>query len=377
MAEIIQRGDRKFLVRVFLRRKNGRTSYHNKIVHGTKKDAEKYARSAEVKRDLGTLEKPESDDPTFGKFLDDWMKEFKKGSVRERTYEGYVYTLKQYVRPYLGKDRLSELTARRIQGMYRELSESGLSPRTVAFAHSLIREALNQAVVDDLLPANPALSTRRPPRIKKAIEVFTPEEAGRFIKAARKDRLGIVFWFALATGMRPEEYLGLQWNHLDLQKLEVNVRQTIYFPKGGSWKLEEVKTASSLRTIEFENRLARALLEHRINQAAQRLKLGKKYHNNNLVFATPKGEPLNYRNLTLRHLVPIIETAKIDGPRNLYRLRHSFVTLSLLCGIDSKAVSRAAGHSSVAFTLDTYQHVLPSVRKEAAEKIGKLLFRAV
>lgn len=377
MAEIISKGDRKFLVRVFLKRVNGRTKYHNKLIHGTKKDAEKYARTAEVKRDLGELDKPANEDPTFGKFLDGWMKEFKRGSVRDRTFEGYEYTLKQYVRPYLGDDRLSELTARRIQGVYNELSESGLSPRTVAFAHSLIREALNQAVVDDLLPANPALSTRRPTRTKKAIQVFTPEEAGRFIKAAKKDRLGIVFWFALATGMRPEEYLGLQWSHVDLERREINVRQTIYFPKGGSWRLEEVKTSSSLRTIEFEDRLARALSEHKINQAAQRLRLGKKYHNNGLVFATPKGNPLQYRNLTLRHLVPIIEAAKIDGPRNLYRLRHSFVTLSLLCGIDPKAVSRAAGHSSVAFTLDTYQHVLPSVRKDAAEKIGKLLFKAV
>src|ERR1041385_7527861 len=142
MAAIIQRGERKFLVRVFVKRVNGRTRYHNKTINGTKKDAEKYARQAEVKRDLGTLDKPANEDPTFGKFLDDWMKEFKKGSVRESTYEGYVYTLKQYVRPYLSKDHLSELTARRIQSVYSQLSESGLSPRTVAFAHSLIREAL-------------------------------------------------------------------------------------------------------------------------------------------------------------------------------------------------------------------------------------------
>lgn len=65
--------------------------------------------------------------------------------------------------------------------------------------------------------------------------------------------------------------------------------------------------------------------------------------------------------------------AKIGGPVNLYRLRHSFVTLSLLAGADVKSVSRAAGHSSVWFTHDTYQHVLPAMRQDAAEKIGKLL----
>jgi integrase len=302
------------------------------------------------------------------------MSAFKKGTVKERTYSDYEYTLKQYVRPYLGDDRLSELTARRVQGIYNELSETGLSPRTIAFAHTLISDALNQAVVEDLIPANPALSTRRPPLKKKPIQVFTPEEAIRFIKATKSDRLGIVFWFALATGMRPEEYLALHWDDIDLEKPEAYVHRAIYRPRGGDWKIEEVKTESSLRPVGFDMRLARALSEHKRQQNAQRLRLGKKYQNNGLVFATAKGQPLNYRNLTLRHLVPIIEAADIKGPRNLYRLRHTFVTLALLWGIDPKAVSRAAGHSSVAFTQDTYQHVLPSVRKDAAEKIGKMLF---
>src|SRR5689334_18967084 len=133
MAEIVQRGKNKFLVRVFLGRTNGRARYHNKVVHGGKKAAEKYAREAEVKRDLGTLEKPVKDDPKFSTFLDDWMKEFKKGSVKERTFEGYEFILTQYVKPKLGPKRLAELTARTVQSFYNSMSESGLSPRTVRF----------------------------------------------------------------------------------------------------------------------------------------------------------------------------------------------------------------------------------------------------
>lgn len=377
MAEITKRGDGKYLVRVFLGRVDGRVKYHSKLIHGTKKKAEQYARDTETKRDLGTLNKPEPADPTFGKFLDGWLKDFKRGTVKERTFHDYEYQIKRYVKPRLGNDKLSELTARRIQSVYNELQEAGYSPRTIAYAHSLIREALDQAVVDDLIDSNPALSTRRPTRKKKPVQVFTPEEAARFIKEARKDRDGIVFWFALATGMRPEEYLGLKWEHVDLEKQEVHVRQSIYFTPGGGWKIEDVKTESSIRTIGFDARLARALAEHKRAQAAQRLRKGTKYKNHGFVFAAPKGQPLHMRNLTLRHLVPILEAAKIEGQRNLYRLRHSFVTLSLLWGVDIKTVSRAAGHSSVAFTQDTYQHVLPSVRKDAAETIGKMLFGAV
>lgn len=373
MAEIIPRGDGKWLVRVFVRRHLGKTRYHNKVIHGSKKDAQKYARQAETKRDLGTLDKPAIDDPTLKSFMDDWMIQFKKGSVTERTYEGYKLAIKLYVTPYLGKLRLSELTARKIQDAYNQLHEDEYSPRTIAFAHGLIRDALNQAVVDELVDSNPSFSTRRPTRKKKPIKVFTPEQAEAFMKSAKKDSLGILFWFALAVGMRPEEYLALQWPELDLQRQQVTVKQTIYFKKGGGWQFEDVKTESGLRTIRFDKRLAQALTVHKRSQARSRFALGKKYQNNDLVFAAPKGTPLQMRNLTLRHLVDIMVRAKIDGPMNLYRLRHSFVTLSLMLGIDPKQVSRAAGHASVAFTLDNYQHALPSVEKDAADRIGKLL----
>jgi integrase len=373
--QIINRGDNKWLVRIFIRRTSeGTRIYHNKVVHGKKKKAQEYARDIETKRDLGTLDKPAIEDPTLDKFLDGWLIAFKKNTVKERTYAGYEYVLNQYVRPYLGQDKLSELTVLRIQGVYNELSEAGLSPRTVSFAHSLIRDALNQAVLSRLIEFNPTLSTRRPPRKKKAIDVFTPEEAERFMKAAKSDRLGIVFWFALAIGARPEEYLGLKWPELDLDKREVTIHQSIWWPKGGGWKIEEVKTQSSLRTINFNATIARALKTHKASQAETRLRLGKKYQNNNFVFTTKIGTPLGFRDLVLRHLQPIMERAKIEGPINLYRLRHSFVTLSILSGADLKSVSRAAGHSSVAFTMDTYQHVLPSMRKDAAEKVGALLF---
>lgn len=320
MAEIIPKDKDKWLVRVFLGRSAGRTKYHNKVVHGTKSDALKYARQAETKRDLGILIKPSSEDLTLDKFLDRWLKEFKQGSVRERTYEGYVFVLDNYVRPRLGKHRLTELTARVIQAAYNDLTEAGYSPRTVAFAHSLLKDALNQAVVEELLPANPAAPTRRPTRVKKAIDVFTPEEAERFMKAAKADRMGALFWFALTVGPRPEEYTALQWSDLDLKKCEVAFHRTVWWPADGGWKIEEVKTQSSLRTVNFSPVLADALLKHRRTQMAFRLKKGKKYHNHDLVFASVTGTPMTFKNLARRHMGPIMKKAKIGGSVNRIRL---------------------------------------------------------
>ena len=91
------------------------------------------------------------------------------------------------------------------------------------------------------------------------------------------------------------------------------------------------------------------------------------------MFATPLGTPVDIANLRVRHFKPIIKRAELAENFTLYSLRHSFVTLSLLAGVEPKTVSEEAGHSSVSFTLDVYAHVLPSMKQNAAEKFEKLL----
>lgn len=216
----------------------------------------------------------------------------------------------------------------------------------------MLSSALNQAVIDDEIRANPALSTRRVTTKRKKIEVFDPEEANAFLKAATTDRYYILFWLALATGLRPEEYLGLTWPDMNLDKCEARIHQTLLQRKGGGWKFDDVKTEASLRTVSFNKSLARALNGHRRRQNEERLKLGEDYQNNQLVFATTLGTPLQIRNLTLRHFRLILKAAKLNTRMHLYCLRHSYATLSLLAGIDPKVVSGSLGHTRVSFTQD-------------------------
>ncbi len=75
----------------------------------------------------------------------------------------------------------------------------------------------------------------------------------------------------------------------------------------------------------------------------------------------------------MQHFKKIIERAELPKNFTLYSLRHSFVTFSLLAGVEPKTVSEEAGHASVSFTLDVYAHVLPSMKQSAADKFEKLL----
>ena len=202
--------------------------------------------------------------------------------------------------------------------------------------------------------------------------------------AARRDTLGIVLIFALATGLRPEEYLGFRWDDIDFEAGTATVRQVMIErpQKEGGWYFGPPKTAGSRRTIKLTATVLADLTDQKRRQLADRLKAGGRYQPHNLVFAAPyspwhaaaAGAPLKQRNLHRRHMLPILEAADLPSSLHLYCLRHTYATLALADGIDAKAVSRSMGHSSVAFTQDTHQHLLPSTQQHVAERLERLLF---
>jgi integrase len=53
-------------------------------------------------------------------------------------------------------------------------------------------------------------------------------------------------------------------------------------------------------------------------------------------------------------------------------VRHSYATIALRSGTHPKIVSSRLGHSTVAFTLDTYSDDVPDLDRAAAEDIGRL-----
>jgi integrase len=61
-------------------------------------------------------------------------------------------------------------------------------------------------------------------------------------------------------------------------------------------------------------------------------------------------------------------------PIRFHDLRHTYATLALAGGVHPKVASEILGHSSIAITLDTYSHVIPSMSEEAADTVAALVF---
>lgn len=373
-GQIIKRGEKTWVVRIFQGRdENGKRHYVNKTIHGTKKNAEKYLTAKLRDKDLGINIEPASE--SLDKYLYKWLQSVARSRVREATFDDYKYLLKRYVSPALGAIKLCNIRSIDIQKLYGDMrDERELSARTVRMTHAVLSSALQQAVRWHMLPRNPCEFVDLPRLERKEMQALSPEQASQFLEAAKADRLGIVLSFALATGMRPEEYLALKWSDLDLHAGTATVRRTLIWRKGGGWYFSEPKTSRSRRTVPLPLSLVGSLIDHRRKQSESRLKKGQDYQNNDLVFAASEGTPILLRNLVRRHFRPVITRAKLSDTLRLYDLRHSCATLLLSAGENPKVVSERLGHASIVLTLDTYSHVLPSMQQAATEKLEKILY---
>jgi len=309
---------------------------------------------------------------TLAEYLDRWLQTAKQ-TISERTHHDYTNLLKLYVRPLLGSMRLTKVRPLDVQAVVNTMGDQKLSPKTIRYALMVLSRAFKQAVRWNLATSNPASCVELPKYVRPEMQALSPEQAKVFLKKAAKDEHGLLFELALVSGMRPQEYLGLQWSDVDFAAGTVMVRRSLVRRvKGGGWFFGEPKTPKSRRTIPLPLYLVRKLQTHRRKQGEWKLKRGTKYQNNDLVFATPKGTPLSMRNLERRHFKLLLQNGSLPDIR-LYDLRHTCATLLLAAGENPKVVSERLGHASIVLTMDTYSHVLPTMQKSATDKLTALL----
>lgn len=150
-------------------------------------------------------------------------------------------------------------------------------------------------------------------------------------------------------------------------------RRAIIEKRGGGFYFSDVKTASSVRSINISSAIVDALKTHRRNQSEEKMKPGAAYQNLDLVFASELGTPLMRRNLINRYFKLLLKKPELEDIR-LYDLRHTTASLLLAANEHRKVVQERLGHLSVVILLDTYSHVSPTVQKAATEKLERMLY---
>lgn len=288
------------------------------------------------------------------------------------TYEGYERTLRLHVIPEIGSVRLARLTPQALSLLYQRLLDKGLSARTVQLTHAILHRALRQALRWRLIPVNPADAVDAPRPERREFRVLALEEVRRLLEATRGDRLEALYAVALTCGLRQGELLGLRWQDVDLDAGTLAVRQQAMRVQG-RWVFPEPKTAAGRRSVTLPALTVGALRQHRARQNEERLQIGPAWQDElDLVFTNAIGGPIEKQNLVRRSFRPLLERAGLPRVR-FHDLRHSAATLLLAGGIHPRVVQERLGHSTISVTMDIYSHVLPTLQRDAAERLDRLL----
>jgi len=308
---------------------------------------------------------------TVGEYLNRWLKDV-KDTVRESTYERNDQLVRLHIRPALGRIKLKALTIAHARWFYRERLNSGLAPATVHKIHIVLHKALKAAVADGLTPRNVAAGLKLPRITREEIDPLSPEETRRLLDAASGDRLQALYVLAIATGLRQGELLALKWEDVDLERGVLRVRRTLT-RVGGKVSLGEPKTKNSRRSVNLTAAALQAVQSHLSRQLEEMERMGSLYRPGSLVFANEVGGIINPSNLRNRSFARLLKRAGLPPDTRFHDLRHTCATLLLSRNVNPKIVSEMLGHSSIAITLDTYSHVLPTMQESAIRALEDVL----
>jgi len=180
-----------------------------------------------------------------------------------------------------------------------------------------------------------------------------------------------VIYTAVSTGLRQAELLGLRWRDIDMgDKPSISVNRVLY-KRRGLCEFREPKTNHSRRYVSMTPKLAVYLREYKTDRESLNLHLGRLLNLDDLVFASVEGKPIDPGVLS-HNFARIVKRAGLENIR-FHDLRHTFASLMLLRGAKPKVISEALGHASVAFTMDTYSHIIEGMQSDAMALLDEVL----
>lgn len=314
---------------------------------------------------------------TVGEFLTETWLPRKRRQVRATTAYRYAWFVDRYIIPTLGDVPLRRLRLDHLENFYAALaatggrSGEGLAPKTVREVHMIIRAALDLAVRRELIGRNVAAAAQlRPTRAGNAVaRTWTGTELARFLDAARPHRLYPALHLASHTGMRRGEIVGLKWCDLDVAQRRLAIRRTLQCV-GGQPVEFGVKTRTSRRSVELDAGTVSLLSQWRRRLRRDGLPAGI----DDWMFCNTAGRYLNPQSMS-QLFDRIVTGAEVPRVR-FHDLRHTHASLLIASGEDVKVVSERLGHAHPAFTMHTYQHLLPGMSAAAADRFATMIASA-
>jgi integrase len=300
--------------------------------------------------------------------------------LKVSTTRGYRTLASLYIPAELTRRPIDRIATAEVDALYDDLlrrgrrNGSGLKPITVRKVHLILRATFDRAVKRGIVSSNPALGAEAPGARACRSPIFPVWSSGeleRFLRSARLHPYYAAFHLAASTGLRRGEILGLRWCDVDLDNALLKVLQTVILVRADVL-IDTPKSDTSRRRVDLDRRTVRVLGQHLVHVERTRGDAGGALRGSSELVFTRDGRAPVHPALFSYWFQRQIELAGVRRIR-FHDLRHTHATLALQAGVHPKVVSERLGHSSITITLDTYSHVLPSMQRDAAERVASLI----
>lgn len=306
-------------------------------------------------------------DASLSNLLDRWWAHSRAG-WSPATRRGYVTFRRTYLDPH-GARRVGQITPEWLDGLYADML-TRYSPATVYKLHTILRDALGDAVRWGWLPWNPAERAEPPTVKRRPLVVPSRDQIGAAIAQLTDtdpDYATLLHLLAVA-GLRRGELAGLQWR--DLRDGELHVRRTVVVDENDRPLVQADTKSHRSRRIPLDGVTLALLEDHGKRWADRADALGITMKPDHYLFprlADPR-----------EHMTPGQISQRwrrrrgglgLDGVR-LHDFRHAMVTHLLDQGVPVHDVAQRAGHASANVTLAIYAHPTTEGAKRAGDVAG-------
>ena len=336
-----------------------------KTFEGTRK--QKMKRGFTLKREAQQWEKEYlekmsgSPEMLFESLVDLYLKE-KEKTEKYNTHYMTGGCINNYILPYFGKMKLSEITADNIRSWQLQLMEPNETGSVISASYRrllfrILSGIFNYAVKVCGLPGNPCarcgnLNEKAP----KHIDFWTQDEFRRFLSVIPENNPHYVMFSLLYyCGLRKGELLALTAADFDMKRGAVSINKTLAWGKDGL-TVHSPKTASSNRVVTVPAFLIQSVEDYE----------------NRLYDLDPDDRLFPYHLASLNRQMK--KYAALAGVKQIrvHDLRHSHASLLINMGCSPLEVAHRLGHENPAMTLNVYSHMFESKQNEIADKLNDI-----
>lgn len=306
--------------------------------------------------------------------VDAWFEywiDLKKKTVRPNTVRNYSERYERNIKNVIGNKLLTEVKPIHCQKIFSDMADEGYKTTTIYQTRIALYNMLEFAKENEVIITNPCKKSVKSdigkPSDKK--EALTIDDQRRFLAAAKGQSYEYQYRFALQTGLRTGELVGLKWEDINFERKTLTIERSMEFRyKVGEWRVGPPKSKSGYRTIPLTDE-AICILKAQKEKNKKLKVIDKEWADT--VFLCRKGQPV--KNSTYdTALFKICDKAGIKR-FSMHVLRHTFATRCIEGGMMPKTLQKILGHSNIGITMNLYVHITEEEKQKEIDLVAEAL----